>query len=295
MNGNVQRFGGDWTINKLGRIGNYLAAYTQALKFQRFRLIYIDAFAGTGYRTVDCTDDRQSLLFPDQAGEEAVELHAGSAWIALETDPRFAEYYFIEQDADKCKELERLKQEFPEKAHDIHIIKTDANIFIRDICMAFRENKYWRSVLFLDPFGMNVTWDSIEAIADTQAIDMWYLFPLGVGVNRLLKRDGNIPPGWQKRLDLLFGDTGWREIFYRKEFTPSLFDDSTEITTKTGGFEQIAQYLIERLKSIFAGVADNPLYLYNSRNNPLYLLCFACGNKKGAGIALRIAEHILKE
>ncbi len=295
MVSDVQRFGGDWTNKKLENVRKYLAAYTNALKNQPFRLIYIDAFAGTGYRTNEYTDTRQTFLFPDQVGEDAESYHAGSARIALDTDPRFADIYFIEQDPAKCRELEKLKQEFPDKVGDIHIKQMDANAFIKDICKTFMEQKYWRGVLFLDPFGMSVTWETVEAIAGTHKIDMWYLFPLGVGVNRLLKRDGDIPQGWQRRLDLIFGDPGWRDILYRKEAVPSLFDEDRKITARTGGFEQIAGYLIERLKSIFPGVAENPLYLYNSKNNPLYLLCFACGNKKGAGIALRIAEHILKE
>ena len=43
----------------------------------------------------------------------------------------------------------------------------------------------------------------------------------------------------------------------------------------------------------FAGVAPNPLPLTNSRGNPLYLLCFACGNPKGCKPALDIATYIL--
>jgi three-Cys-motif partner protein len=38
----------------------------------------------------------------------------------------------------------------------------------------------WRShraVLFLDPYGMQVEWQTIEAIAKTAAIDLWLLFP----------------------------------------------------------------------------------------------------------------------
>jgi hypothetical protein len=34
--------------------------------------------------------------------------------------------------------------------------------------------------------------------------------------------------------------------------------------------------------------------LLNSRNVPLYLLCFASANPKGAPIALKIARHLLK-
>lgn len=253
------RFGGDWTNEKLERVGKYLSHYTTALKNTPFHLIYIDAFAGTGYRTADSLDDKQTFLFPDQAGEDAEAFHSGSARIALGTKPCFLEYYFIEQAADKCRELERLKQEYPDRQEYIHIVQMDANIFIKDICRVFHKNKSWRAVLFLDPFGMNVVWDTIEAIAGTEAMDMWYLFPLGVGVNRLLKRDGNIPSGWQKRLDMIFGDTGWRDIFYRNVSTPSLFDEPTNVIRKTGGFGEITQYLVQRLKSIFPGVAENPL------------------------------------
>jgi hypothetical protein len=48
------------------------------------------------------------------------------------------------------------------------------------------------------------------------------------------------------------------------------------------------------LKLIFPGVAENPLLLHNSKNNPLYLLCFASGNEKGSKTAIKIAQDILK-
>ena len=51
----------------------------------------------------------------------------------------------------------------------------------------------------------------------------------------------------------------------------------------------------ERLKAVFAAVAEQPRVLANSTNCPLYLLCFAAGNLKGAPIALRIANHLLSK
>ena len=54
------------------------------------------------------------------------------------------------------------------------------------------------------------------------------------------------------------------------------------------------QYFIDRLQSVFNGVATNPLVLRNSKNVPLYLLCFAAGNQKGAPIAVKIAQEILE-
>ena len=41
-------FGGPWTEEKLAILKKYLDTYTTVLKNQPFRLIYIDAFAGTG-------------------------------------------------------------------------------------------------------------------------------------------------------------------------------------------------------------------------------------------------------
>jgi len=36
------------------------------------------------------------------------------------------------------------------------------------------------------------------------------------------------------------------------------------------------------------------LMLCNSRNNPIFLLCFASANPKGAPTAVRIAQYLLK-
>jgi three-Cys-motif partner protein len=45
-----QLFGGSWTEKKLEILKKYLDAYNTALKNQPFKRVYIDAFAGTGYR-----------------------------------------------------------------------------------------------------------------------------------------------------------------------------------------------------------------------------------------------------
>jgi len=54
------------------------------------------------------------------------------------------------------------------------------------------------------------------------------------------------------------------------------------------------EYFIKRLQGIFKGVATNPLILRNSKNVPLYLLCFAAGNQRGAPTAVKIAKEILE-
>ncbi len=291
-------FGGPWTTAKLSVIAEYLKSYTTALKDKPskdrpFKKAYIDAFAGTGYRDVhreDAGQKSQSLLLPDLAEREPQELLDGSARLALKTEPRFDSYVFIERSPMRTAQLEALKSEFPDLASRIEIRQGDANLEIQKLC-----RKDWsshRAVLFLDPYGMQVDWKTIEAVAGTKAIDLWILFPLGIGVNRLLTRSGDIPESWRKRLNLLLGTESWYEEFYRVERESTLFGEADHIVKATT--ETIGRYFNERLKGIFAGVADQPKVLRN-KNCPLYLLCFAVGNKNGAPIALRIANHLLRE
>lgn len=92
-----QLFGGNWTEEKLDILKKYLNAYNTALKNQPFKRIYIDAFAGTGYR-----QQRKKQygfdLFAEEKQEESAQFLKGSAKLALEASPPFHKYIFIESD-----------------------------------------------------------------------------------------------------------------------------------------------------------------------------------------------------
>jgi len=298
--GKAHSFGGNWTSTKLDILGKYLSAYTTALKdhptpTRPFVKAYIDAFAGTGYRSMGQDEATRSgnLLFPDLAESAPQDLLDGSARLALKTQPRFDRYIFIERSPRRRQVLEELKVEFPNLAQDIRIEQGEANERIRALCGKDKDWSSRRAVLFLDPYGMQVEWETIEAIAATKAIDLWLLFPLGVGVNRLLTRSGDIPPSWRARLDKLLGKRDWYDKFYRVESEPNLFSTNEDHVVKATT-ETIGRYFVERLKEVFPGVAEEPRVLRNSARCPLYLLCFAAGNKNGGPTALKIANHLLK-
>lgn len=295
MNNRRHEFGGPWTEQKLECVSKYLRAYTTIMSKQSFRFAYIDAFAGTGYREMESDEGTDELMFPDLASPEVASFHDGSARNALEVEPAFMKYIFIEKDMDRYAELEELKQEYllkPEFSEDmIECRREDANEYLKDLCQ-----KNWktnRALVFLDPYGMQVEWTTIESIAKTQAIDLWILFPLGT-VNRLLKRDGEIRPPLRARLDLLFGEHSWYDAFYQSAKQLSLFDEEERWQKAGNIFLTIEQYFIQRLQGTFEGVATNPLILRNSKNVPLYLLCFAASNQRGAPIAVKIAKEILE-
>lgn len=284
----MHNFGGDWTEEKLKRVKKYLVAYARIMNKQSFRFAYIDAFAGTGYRIVE-QDETDDFLFSEFAEHETKLFLDDSARIALQVKPRFTKYLFIDYDSAKVKALEALREEFPALKNNISIINQDANAYLQDLCLNCTWKKN-RAVLFLDPYGMQVTWDTIVAIAKTKAIDLWLLFPLGVAVNRLLKKNGEINPSFRKRLNQMFGTTEWFRHFYSKKTKTNLFGEEIGIE-KTGNFNIISKYFVSRLKDIFSNVAENPLRLRNSKNNPLYLLCFASAN----ATAVKIAQNILDE
>jgi three-Cys-motif partner protein len=102
-----------------------------------------------------------------------------------------------------------------------------------------------------------------------------------------------MPASWEAKLDSIFGTNEWKEAFYSETQETTLFGSDTK-TVKDTDFSKISKFVVKRLKSIFAGVAENPLLLRNSKNNPLYLLCFASGSPRGAETAIKIAQDILK-
>lgn len=290
----LQMFGGDWTEEKLLRIKKYLSAYTTILSKRRaLKTAYIDAFAGTGYRQLKFQLNPNEPLFPDLLEEDIEKFLQGSAQIALQTEPRFDKYIFIENDKERFNELSKLRTDFPKLANDIKLEMADSNIYLQNLCTNRNWDKY-RAVLFLDPFGMQVEWKTIVAIANTEAIDMWLLFPLGVAVNRLLRNDGQIDDNFKNKLDIMFGTSNWFSAFYKVKVEQTLFGEK-ESLQKVITLEGIGKYYLDRLKSVFAGVAEEPLILRNSKNNPIYLLYFAAGNPRAVDTAVKIAQDVLRK
>jgi three-Cys-motif partner protein len=139
---------------------------------------------------------------------------------------------------------------------------------------------------------MQVEWTTIKAMAQTRGVDLWVLFPLGVGVNRLLIRQHPPEGPWADTLTRIFGTDDWKTAFYRESNQGNLFDTSPELV-KDADFATISNFWVTRLKSVFADVATNSLALRNSRNVPIYLLSFAAANPRGSTTAVGIAQDIL--
>ncbi|MEN8877910.1 MAG: three-Cys-motif partner protein TcmP [Hyphomonas sp.] len=269
-----QRFGGAWTLIKLDLVGQYLAAYTKALH-RKFDLHYIDAFAGTGECVI-------------RLGGERVEV-PGSARLALDIRPAFDHVSLIEKSQSNVARLDELCAEYGEH---VNVYTGDANT---NVCRILQEYSWRRArgVLFLDPFGNEVEWATLEAIAATQAIDVWYLFPLAGLFRNAPRKASALDPSKEATLTRILGTEEWRNRLYQPPRIQDMFGGESD--ERHADVEQMESYARERLQSIFPYVA-RPRRLMFDRGAPGFSLFFMCGNPSGAAQALagRNAGHILK-
>lgn len=200
------RFGGQWTEDKLDILRGYLDAYTTALKNQRFRLTYVDAFAGAG-----------SYQFSSDDYEEFGELREGSTRIALDIqDKPFDRFVFIEKRRNAIRSLSALQSERHERR--IKVVRGDANVHIPQFCNEMEDND--RAVVFLDPYATEVAWSTVQAIAASKKIDCWILFPL-MALSRMMPKDGMPDEQVAAKIDRVFGARNpWTEMYHEPPNCP---------------------------------------------------------------------------
>lgn len=289
---------GPWAEEKLKCLGDYLAAYTTILRQQNFKgYVYIDAFAGAGkakIRKKKTTDDVEGTFFTEllqkptddgqeeDAGQE--KFIEGSPRVALGLQHPFTTYVFVELSEKRRKELEKLKKEHSEK--DIRIYDRNCNEYLLELLNKDVNWKEWRGVVFLDPFGAHVPWETVNALARTKSFEVFINFPW-MAITRLANNDGNIPEGHRTILDRYFGSEEWFDVMYRQQQT--LFGDAIH-TKERDAAKALVNWYRERLKTTF-GHASTARLIKNTKNSPLYYLIWAGPNATGQ----KIANHILSQ
>lgn len=273
-------FGGQWTFIKLEVLKRYLEFFNTALQNQPsptnpFSRVYIDAFAGTGECEVKLDDGTPSTI-------------SGSAKIAIETSPEFHQIHLIDLNPKHVAELQRLGN----GAARIKIHEEDANSALEKIISQIT----WRNtrgVLFLDPYGMAARWQTLERIAATEALDLWYLFPISAVCRQAANDYSKIDEHKATALDNVLGTTEWRTVFYEKSNQDSLIEGVLPTMQRTANPTQIATYVHTRLSGIFKGWVSPPIFLPEN-GSPMFVLFFAVSNPSEAAVKLskKAAEHL---
>tara|TARA_R110002072_G_scaffold67164_3_gene165180 strand:+ start:333 stop:1175 length:843 start_codon:yes stop_codon:yes gene_type:complete len=271
-------------------VEGYLEAFTTALRGKAFELWYIDAFAGTGERTVKLAPREADFWAPSSV--ERIETRRGSARIAIETTPSFDQLFFFERKTAHARALEHMKAEYAGKK--IHIRKGDANSLIQKAA-GWRGWRKTRAVMFLDPYGMGVEWETLKAIRRTEAIDIWYLVSLS-GLYRQATHDAAaLDPSKRNALSRMLGTDAWLTEWYKESPQTNLLDSLEENTERAADLNKMEAFVTKRLQSLFPTVLG-PKRLYNDRNAPMFSLYFLMSNPNPSAraVAEPIANHILK-
>jgi three-Cys-motif partner protein len=268
-------FGGHWTQAKLAALQAYLGVYTTALK-AKFELHYFDGFAGTG-------------TYVPKSGGGGAQL--GSAMLALQYP--FATYTFVDQKPGNLRRLSAQINGIDMAGKGCRVIRGDANEEAVKFCAQLAKGA--RAVMFLDPYGLHVEWSTLERIRQTEAVDLWYLFPLS-GVMRQMtvlpsKRDHDKDAA----LDRVFGTDAWREDLYVDSASKSLFGEPAEAQRVT--IEGVREWTTALLESRFPAVRLAAQLTRGARGNrfggpQLFDLYFLCSNPSTRATAL--ADRLVK-
>jgi three-Cys-motif partner protein len=288
------RFGGAWTEIKLDAISDYLNFYQNALKNKGFETWYVDAFAGTGERHATVV---KGGIFEESPIEEVEEVLAGSARRALEIKPPFSHHWFCEKRKSRVEALKALKSEY---TSDIIVEIGDANeklrkLFSKPPWTDHHDARKQRAVVFLDPYGMSVGFDTLEMLANTKRVDVWYLFPRKAVIQQLANKSGGIDDDKRASLNRIFGCDDWQERFYKAQPTQgSLFGDpiTPESVRKATGNE-IAEFARERFGDIFCYVSKPIPLLVNGRDF-FELYCFS-NNPFAKTLIAKGVDHVVKK
>lgn len=281
-------WGGPWTEKKLEAFSKYVWSYLTIMKkFPYWKTIYFDGFAGSGTREKQVNADLMQQL---KITEEEERTYKGAAERVLGLQKLgFDFYYFIDKKGSSLNKLkEKLDDQFKNKT--IVYRSGDANHQITELAKALRTKDY-AALVFLDPFGMQIDWNSIAELKDTRS-DVWILVPTGVIVNRLLDRAGKLE--FSDKLQSFFGlpIKDIKTHFYKEKKVQTLFGEEEIITKVSQPIDKIARLYAERMKTIWKHVTEEPLVLKNRNGTPIFHFVFASNNQNAIKIAKQIIQNI---
>jgi len=279
-------FGSQATELKLSVVEAYLRAFTAALRRKFPELWYIDAFAGTGERTERIPARRGGLL---SSAPENVVRRRGSVKIAIDVYPAFDRLIFVEQRPRAVEALRELREQHPDR--NIDVLAGDANVEIPRLVKSVNWRRI-RAVMFLDPYGMSVDWNTLKAIAETGAIDVWFLFSLSGLYRQAAHSADAIDDDKRAAITRVLGTSEWEKELYARQ--GDLFTKQGPLR-RTADVGRLQDYVKARLATIFPAVLP-PLPLPIDKRPQKFSLFFAISNGDGPaiGLATRIANHILK-
>jgi len=257
---------GVWSEVKLAIIKEYASAYATILdatrrdKIPSLRWLYIDAFAGPGIHL----------------SKKTGQMVEGSPLIALNTNPPFSEYHFIDADPKRAEQL----REIAGDRKDVHIYSADCNeILLEKVFPRAKYDDYRRALCLLDPYNINLKWEVIEAAGRMGSVEVFLNFMImDINRNVLTKNPDKAIQSKVEQLTRLWGDETWIDAAY--DTRGNLFGDPEKVSNER--FEAAWRERL-RKKAGFEFVSK-PMPMKTKTNSVIYYLYFASQKPVAAGI-----------
>jgi three-Cys-motif partner protein len=260
---------GYWSEVKLDIIKEYAKAYSVIMNAQRNiqKYLYIDGFAGAG----------------EHISKRTKEYLPGSPLNALNVEPSFKEFHFIDLDGGKADALRKSCLDYS----NVKVYEGDCNdLLLQKIFPLAQYSDYRRALCLLDPYGLHLNWQVVYTAGQMESIEIFLNFPvMDMNMNVLWRNPDKVEELQLARMNAFWGDESWRNVAYTK--TKGLFGDIEEKAT----IEQVVKAYQNRLKEVagFAYVPD-PIPMRNSTGAILYYLFFASPKETGAKIVKDIFD-----
>lgn len=254
---------GEWAERKYKLVGGYCEIFTTGMRNKWKSLIYIDLFAGAGYARIKKTN----------------KIIMSSALIALSVNYKFNKYIFCEEDPVKMEALQlRVKRHFPEV--NVEFVLGDSNVNVEKVVTLISKEPSGGGCLsfcFMDPFSLNLKFQTIEKLSIVGKIDFLILLALLMDANRnfIYYIEEN-----SKKIDFFLGDTNWRVPFKANEIRPDEFikflADKYDVNMKRLGYVE---------------PVDKHRVKIEDKNIPLYYLAFYSKNLRGNDFFKKVEKY----
>ncbi len=253
---------GKYAKEKLDILKRFLYMFTTSMRKKSWTALnYIDLEAGPGKNRL----------------RETNEIVLGSPLLALTTEHPFDNYFFVEKKGENFESLQIRANESP-LAGRIKMYHGDCNMeinnIVRDIKLIDSRSKAdsWGSLnlVFIDPQGLEVNWETIEVLARQTRSDLIINFSTS-GITRNIKEQSQSSN--ETKIDRFFGTREWRQIY---EQLPNRLN-YTEVRRK------MLDFYSKRLSelSYLTTLPNGEYIVLNSKNRQLYSLICASKNPLG--------------
>ncbi|HEY6503674.1 MAG TPA: three-Cys-motif partner protein TcmP [Chitinophagaceae bacterium] len=255
---------GAWGETKYKLVGGYCEIFTTGMKNKWDSLVYIDLFAGAGYAKIKGSN----------------RIIKSSALIALSVSRKFNQYVFCEENEERINALKsRVAREFPDA--NVQYVAGDSNQSIDKIISILVKGNSGNSILrfcFVDPFSLNLDFETIEQLSKIGKIDFLILLALLMDANRnfVYYIEEN-----STKIEKFIKNSKWREPFQKADIHSSDF------------IKFLSDQYDQNMKNLgYVEPVDKHRVKIDDKNIPLYYLAFYSKNPRGNDFYKKVEKYL---